>query len=152
MNLESTLSIYGGGQGSGCNGPNCGRPAKKAGAALDPKLDEKPSNKKNMHDIAKVLQSHGFAKMGGGGGNRAGQRLEHSGAQYGTTSRWERLGKQEVQDPNNELTMGNKFRKQSVLVSPAGWAHSSMFKDDYQTHGRGLSADSLEKHLKAHGL
>lgn len=27
MNLADTLSIYGGGPGSGCQGPNCGRPA-----------------------------------------------------------------------------------------------------------------------------
>lgn len=27
MNLQTTLSIYAGGLGSGCNGPNCGRPS-----------------------------------------------------------------------------------------------------------------------------
>ena len=48
MNLSSTVSIYGGGVGSGCHGPNCGRPSiglkkisstdRKSLAALYPAL------------------------------------------------------------------------------------------------------------------
>lgn len=34
MNLASTLSIYGGGQGSGCQGKNCGRPSEQSHGAL----------------------------------------------------------------------------------------------------------------------
>jgi len=149
MNLESTLLIMAGGEGSGCKGPNCGRPAKKAGGVMDQKLDDKAFNKKNMHDMSKVLEAHSFRKTEGGGGSRTGGA--HQGRQYGATTRWSRLGKQEIPDLNNTMRLGEKFRSHSVTVNPAGWHHSSQFHD-YVDHGRGLSADSLEKHLKEHGL
>src|ERR1039457_3478906 len=99
MNLATSISIYAGGPGSGCTGPNCGRPAKKAGSVMDPKLDEKPFHKANMSKMSKVLEAHSFTKASGGGGARPGG--SHEGRQYGTTTQWRRLGKQEVQDPNN---------------------------------------------------
>lgn len=40
MNLEHTLSLHGGGPGSGCRGPNCGRPPLSAGPEGDLKEGE----------------------------------------------------------------------------------------------------------------
>ena len=45
MNLSCTISIYGGGPGSGCKGPNCGR---------------KRQDDSKGHDIDEVLKHHDF--------------------------------------------------------------------------------------------
>ena len=34
MNLKETLELYAGGPGSGCHGPNCGRPKGGAGSSM----------------------------------------------------------------------------------------------------------------------
>src|SRR5208283_337773 len=51
MNLEATLSIYGGGQGSGCQGPNCGRPSEQSHGAL-----KMPRGRQSSQRIDKELR------------------------------------------------------------------------------------------------
>jgi hypothetical protein len=48
MNLASTLSIYGGGPGSGCEGPNCGRPKTKLQEMLEQIRDQHIWDEKNL--------------------------------------------------------------------------------------------------------
>jgi hypothetical protein len=54
MNLATTLSIYSGGQGSGCKGPNCGRPSEQAFGAL-----KMPRGRQTLQRIDKELRDAG---------------------------------------------------------------------------------------------
>ncbi len=152
MNLASTISIYGGGVGSGCKGPNCGRPAKKMGN-FDKSLLMKQTAQKNMHEMSKMLMEHQFMRSGSVGQYQPGSKSQGA-AILGSPGSWMRVGKREaLEDPMD--SMKSKYqthRIHNVLTSPAGWVHTSSFGADYKEHGRGLNAGSLDKHLKKHGL
>lgn len=59
MNLQSTIEVYGGGPGSGCQGQNCGR--------LRSKTEEKPSRKAlgQMRRATKLTQKQYLKKQYG---------------------------------------------------------------------------------------
>ncbi len=51
MNLSTTIEIYAGGPGSGCKGPNCGRPKEQSHGALT-----MPRGRQTMKRIDKELR------------------------------------------------------------------------------------------------
>lgn len=64
MNLSSTISVYGGGPGSGCVGPNCGRPREQE--LLDKALAHIPAEHAEgiKVSVADLRRSYGLSKGG----------------------------------------------------------------------------------------
>lgn len=54
MNLAATIEIYSGGPGSGCQGPNCGRPSEQSHGAL-----KMPRGRQTLRRIDQELRSAG---------------------------------------------------------------------------------------------
>lgn len=58
MNLQATLFLYGGGPGSGCQGPDCGR---KPGAASPPPLAQRQEDVSiDKRVMSLTLKTHGI--------------------------------------------------------------------------------------------
>jgi hypothetical protein len=105
MNLATTLTIYGGGPGSGCRGPNCGRPSI--------------GGKEQAHVVAKVLLK-GSKYLYHGTSSKSIKRIKNSGLvagkNYVTPFSGLAMNEASFKVAGTQMLTGKKTRGLSVLV------------------------------------